>query len=184
MNYPTNSSSFSITFKISFGNLLVASPTFGGEPNIASYGDLLMPSWKRQFWNWMNFNPTAYLVVSLSRIQLTIMSWMSAFDHSTLPCDCGYAEAYHEQLPSQATTLLWWFLLWILDHCQIAKYGGHQIPKIYSVKYYKLLQPFVLKTASIIQKSCGCKVGTDGRTDGRTPRSLYTPHFSKQGYNN
>jgi hypothetical protein len=33
-----------ITFKISFGNLLVASPTFGGEPNIASCGDLLIPS--------------------------------------------------------------------------------------------------------------------------------------------
>jgi hypothetical protein len=84
-----------LTFKISFGNLLVASPTFSGEPNIASYGDLLMPSWKRRFLNWMNFNPTAYLVVSLSRIQLTIMSWMSASDRSTLHCDCGYAEAYH-----------------------------------------------------------------------------------------
>ena len=164
MKYPTNSSSFSITFKISFGNLLVASPTFGGEQNIASYGDLLMPSWKRRFWNWMNFNPTAYLVVSLSRIQLTIMSWMSAFDHSTLPCDCGYAEAYHEQLPSQATTLRWWFLLWILDHCQIAKYGGHQIPKIYSVKSYK----------SLFKRVADARLGrTEGRTDGH--HDHYTP---------
>jgi hypothetical protein len=30
----------------------------------------LMPSWKRRFfWNWMNFDTTAHLVVSLSRIQ-------------------------------------------------------------------------------------------------------------------
>ena len=135
MKYPTNPSSFSITFKISFGSLLVVSPTFGGEPNLASYGDLLMPSWKgRFFWNWMNFNPTAHLVGSLSRIQLTIMSWLSAFDCSTLPCDCGcrglpwtIAKSGHNTLSSLMISVV---NSRPLSDCKI--WGAPQLYKIWS----------------------------------------------------
>jgi hypothetical protein len=44
MKYPTNSSSFSITFKISFGSLLVASPIFGqADTIVAGSNHVLQP---------------------------------------------------------------------------------------------------------------------------------------------
>ena len=84
------SSSFYRTWSISFGIGVVDRPTVGAHPSMTSYGDRFIPTWSRLFfWNCTNCKPVVQLVVLLSLIQLTSISWISPLDLSTLPWDWG-----------------------------------------------------------------------------------------------